>query len=275
MPLFSIVLAISGNDASRTRNFVAVLDCFRRQTFSRYELVVVEQCIGGQYHKELVEGRGYRYIPIYGEPFSLSWCWNLGTKNTSGPVLIYMVADCVFGEDFLDVMFANFNGCYAAGWSELISLNKPGTAEYFSQIPSKWSTMIEVLDVPEYKLRRNREPNIDGTFGVATIIDRWLVVEKLAGFNENFVNWGGEDVDFAHRARAATGVDPMIIDYRTMHLFHPWRLPGSDFQSKILFIATVRWPDEVSRRLLEANLGQLESRTEIDVSDLTAKVQSA
>lgn len=269
--IFSVVIGISGNDEDRIHNFDLVLDCFQRQRFfDAYELVVVEQCIHGRYHRNRVQDRGFQYVEISGEPFSLPWCFNVGFRKTTAPVMVYMGAGSVFGPDFLKTIYEGFNGCYAAGWNEIIYLNELGSQVYkhlSERQLNDWSQITEMFG-DRHKQRPNRHPAIGGCFGFAIVVDRWLVKHKLAGFNESFVNWGGDEVEFAQRARAITGMDPTIIPYRPIHLYHENRFPGDGFQSGPLYRASILNPHEVTSRLRLAGLGSEKGRRPIAVDDL-------
>ena len=122
--MISIIIGIMGNDEERLKNFDAMLDCFDAQDItSGYDITVVEQLFCDSdpvFHRDRVTERGHRYMIIQGQPFSLSWCFNVGAKQAEGDILMFMGAGLVFGKDFVRRMDSAYNGKYALGWDELM-----------------------------------------------------------------------------------------------------------------------------------------------------------
>ena len=273
-----VIAAIYGNEKDRERNFREFLECLANQTRDDFNVYIVEQYADRAYYRELVKNTyRYSYIAIQGEPFSLPWCFNVGIKQSDSDLLVFMGSGGVFGDKFIESMM-DFPDDYGVGWNELLYLNEIGTQEYISMrktmhyhnIEYPWNVLWDYCNKAEFKQRKNRAPLVGGSCGFAMIFKRSLISEKLGGFNENFVNWGGDEVDMAQRAKAATGIKVHSVPNNVIHLHHKSRLPRSDYQSNILYGTTVRKPLEVSALLLNADLGNPDHRTEIDVSDLVA-----
>ena len=48
----SVIMPTGGNDPQRNRNFNECLQCIKNQTFTDYEVIVVEQTLDGNFYKK-------------------------------------------------------------------------------------------------------------------------------------------------------------------------------------------------------------------------------
>jgi len=252
-----------GNCLYRKRGFIAVLEAIRRQSFSDYEVIVVEQYLREIFWDNVVGGTIAKYIPVKDDSsvfFCLPWCRNVGARAASGNVLVLLDADVVFGDDYFCRVVDSFDPGvgHMVGWSRCIYLNEQGSLEYLSGSVYRTNQAPQLIQIEAQVGFHNRE----GCGGVI-IFDKGFYFNVLGGYNENYFRWGREDKDAMYRARALTGKFN-FLEYDILHLYHPVkrkRRPGID----TLYRLTRSSPLEASSLLVAAELGKIEGRTLVDL----------
>ena len=255
--MLSIVVAISGNRADRSTNFLSLLGCINRQTFKDYELIVVEQSTDAQFYWRWLASTDVKYIPIQHGVFNLSWCYNVAARKASGDILVFLGGDVGFGNDYFESIANGFKPPYMAGWNSAIYLNPEGLGYYLNMgYTSEWE---------DSNVAFVASPECNSGYGLSTIFTKdffW----SLGGFNETYESWGGEDQDIHVRAREATGVD-IELPYTILHLFHGASLP-CDPEKDAILTATCQFPNLVTKKLLSVGMGQSDMPRKIPYLDL-------
>ena len=120
----SIILPTGGNDHLRNRNFNECLSAIKNQTFTDYEVIVVEQALDGNFYKRSNPIIPYKHIAIkdpQNRGFNLSWCRNVGAREANGELIVLMDSDFVFENNYFTVI-SQFAGEFAAGEKHTIGV---------------------------------------------------------------------------------------------------------------------------------------------------------
>lgn len=165
-------------------------------------------------NRQLAERLGvvYVYTPRTG-PWSRSRALNAGFAVSSGRLLVSTDADMVFSpESFERIISFSKNNENAALFLQCRDLPQGMDAEYVSQHPGEW----EELEVSS-QLRPRW-----GMGGMMAIPREGFL--SIRGFDERLHTYGGEDLDFAQRARRA-GYKTQWIDDPMVRMYHMWHTP--------------------------------------------------
>jgi len=257
--MLSVIIPIFGKDPSRFTNLTAVLDCIRKQTFRDFELIIVEQYIDSPLWSELSEdSQVSQYFSFKGDPFSNSWCRNIGSNMSSGDVLVHLGADTVFDTDYFDTIYNQFAPGleYSVGYNKLIHLSKLGKDYYLKD--KKYTTAWKK---PFYTVSRG--PGFHRSCGRSQLFDRTFFFDRLGGFNENYHTHGPDDKDTIFRAYSLVGRKFNKTLYTLLHLHHE-KFVELDLALVAEYKYTQRHPLEISQRLISEHLGDPTRRTVIN-----------
>lgn len=262
--MISVITSIYGNATERAVNFLNLLACVRRQDYSDYELIVVEQH-GSEapVWASAAELAGARYQAIQSPDFSWEWERNVGARMAKGDIFLFFDADIIFPDDYFRFVLDNFNSDFAVGWNRGIWLTKKGKEQYLRD--RKYKT--EWDEDCWYQIRGEDMQNL----GLSAVFRREFFWDVLGGWSENYWDKGRGDSDMHRRATVAAGDVAQPRDYRLpftiLHSFHDARKTQPP-EIEDVFSVTWAHPMEVSRRLVAAKLGKLESRTPIDLAGI-------
>lgn len=247
--MLSVVIPMGGEDAKgrRLRNLTETLGCIHRQTFTDYEVIIVEEVFNGNIIFE--DMNVDQYIQVEGDKNgNRSWTRNIGANVASGDRLLQMDGDILFETDYFQRIIDDKRPWFVA-WDTCFRLTKKGAEEF-------------TLDEDINKLFHNRDyaygaihPTDVGCAGFCNYFSRDFYFNKLGGYNENFFGWGGEDNDIALRARKIVG-RLQDFSYTIYHQPHEAREGGNNEFEK-----TKANPMVVTERLKKAKLGRLENPT--------------
>lgn len=265
-PLLSVIIPYCNKDKSRIPALNVTLDCLKAQDFMivdsdnnptkdrNFEVIFIEQAYKSDY--EPVDDRGiadkHIVIPHEGE-FNKSWLMNIGAREASTHILVYIDADMIFGKEYL--YFVNLwrmnthpNPRFFVGWDWIIKL------------PGK--------DEPIARMVRTTALTAGGCFWV----DKEFFWE-VGGMNENYFGYGGEDNDFWIRANCIMGrknlKNVLNAPYPMAHTYHDSAIPSPERFYPLN--RTIQHPDKVVERLKTTNLGNPKGPTKIKISDLILK----
>jgi glycosyltransferase involved in cell wall biosynthesis len=190
----SIILPTGGNDHLRNRNFNECLNCIRNQTFTDYEVIVVEQSLDNNFYKKNSSIIPYKHIGIkdpQNRGFNLSWCRNVGAKEAQGDLIVLMDSDFVFENNYFSVI-SEFQGEFAAGAETYYwcNMEDPTTdwlrTKDFNLFRKKGG---EARD-PVFKFRSMSR---GCGYGAILVYNKEWFWNSMGGYNENFFRYGWED----------------------------------------------------------------------------------
>ena len=136
-------------------------------------------------------------------PFSKSKLYNLGFKLVKTEYVWLLDADVLL--DFKKIIKKVSGQLLIMPFSSVISLNKEETDAVF--------------DKKELVLK-NYKPRLDSAFGKYSILLKSILYEKCGGFNESFLGWGWQDMDFVYN-RLGNYKPYKLKDCIGYHLWHP------------------------------------------------------
>lgn len=206
-PAISFIIGHRG--AGRVPHLLATLSSIAGQTaHAPVECVVVEQDEAPHLAGVLPAWVGHVHQrSAKGQPYSRSWAFNAGARVARAPLLVFHDNDMLLPADYAGEALR----IAAAGW-EVQNLKR-----FIFYMPAQETQAICAGGrdpaglTPELVVQ-----NLEG--GGSVVITR-SAFESIGGFNEAFVGWGGEDVEFWERA--ATRKSWAYAHLPLVHLWHP------------------------------------------------------
>ena len=190
----SIILPTGGNDHLRNRNFNECLSAIKNQTFTDYEVIVVEQTLDGNFYKRSNPIISYKHIGIKDQQnrgFNLSWCRNVGAREADGEIIVLMDSDFVFENNYFDIV-SQFNGEFAAGAETYYWCNTEGpTLEWLRN--KDFNIFRRKGGGPRDEVFQFRSMTRGCGYGAILVYNKSWFWETLGGYNENFFRYGWED----------------------------------------------------------------------------------
>lgn len=249
--MLSVIAAICGPDTMRMLNFQHFAACAQRQPGSDHEFIVVEQVIDSPVYGSILQLNGIecRYIQVRYPEFNRSWLFNIAAKAARGDLLMFMDADVAFGEDYFACVLSSAPETFALGWSRSVWLNQLGREQYVTGAGywPEWEdqSVARVLEA---------SPDPESCKGLSNVFNREFFFSELAGYNEAFSMWGGDDCEMILRAKAAARTWS-VVDYCLLHLYHEDRVRGEN--NLAAWYTTVADPEAVSQAMKSVPLGSL------------------
>lgn len=164
------------------------------------------------------------------EDFQLARCRNDGVRASTAPYLLFLDGDCLLPPEHVAHHLRRRRRGYVWGGyccrldratSERVSLEDVSQAAYLNWASNKERWRLRTLAVKSVLygwLGHPRKPRLyGGNIGI------WRSdYERLNGYDENFVGWGGEDDDLRIRlGQAGVRVRSILPWTHTYHLWHP------------------------------------------------------
>jgi predicted glycosyltransferase involved in capsule biosynthesis len=214
----SIILPIGG--VYKNQNFCECLYWIKKQTFTDYEIIIVEQNMDGSYY---YGGMGYQWYgirDIENRGYNLSWGRNKGVIEAKGDIVVLMDVDLIFNQNYFELI-SQMKTVFAAGAEYYIWGSQQITERYFQ------CKDINVFNENVHKLRSFGK--IYG-FGTCLCFNREWFLDVFGGYNESFAGWGWEDVSAAWRIEALlnkTDEEIERIPTEIIHLFHTHDISAS------------------------------------------------
>lgn len=249
-PDATIIVPFRERDPSRhrVRNLLACLHALNRQSHSRdrFRLVVIESDRQSRW-RELAEPLADTYLFAANPgPFNKSWVVNVGVVHAAGAAELICILD---GDIMVDESFIERN---------VERFERPGVQVHW---PARDVLFLDPVSTNIAIRRRclEKEPAIDPGLLRGVFLRHppggciWLrreLFHRVAGMDERFEGWGGEDRDFAFRLDRQGGLDR--FDDTLMHLAHP-RAPTRAADGKS-FWAGFHWASWPS----DAQIGRLD-----------------
>ena len=171
-----------------------------------------------------------RYTTHAHRGFQLARCRNDGVRASSAAYLLFLDGDCVIPTDHVEqhlkrrrrgVAWSGF--CYRLGKVESAGLDMSAVmrGDYLSMPSRSEIAKLRKLALKSRLYSWIRHPTKPRLFGGN--IGVWRSdYERVNGYDENFVGWGGEDDDLRMRLRrSGVRIHSILPWTRTYHLWHP------------------------------------------------------
>jgi predicted glycosyltransferase involved in capsule biosynthesis len=149
-------------------------------SFSNVEIILVEQ----DKHSKISElNLDCKHIFIKSnQPFNRSWAFNVGTKRAKSNIIVFADSDLVMKpQDFVNGVKALESYEMVSPYNSVIDLTQEESNLPFDKMIS--------IDRPGRGETDHQKIQLAG--GIS--IFRKSAIEKIAGWNESFLGWGGED----------------------------------------------------------------------------------
>ena len=210
-PDLSVVIPFRRRGEDTLRNLEATIKSLNTQTLGRhrYEVVLVEAAPSPDVSKN--PPRGCRTVFAYC-PHSLfpkSWAMNVGFRHSAGRVLVFHDADITAPPRMLELVLRKIApGSPVVKPAYIVrDLNRAATAQIHK---------LGIEAIGGLSLDDQRPRNAPGG-SIAMTREHF---EKLKGFNQEFIGWGGEDDEFLLRVQAIGKADPPNLNCELHHLWH-------------------------------------------------------
>jgi glycosyltransferase involved in cell wall biosynthesis len=220
----SVVIPVAGKNYFRDRNFKECLRAIRNQTHKDYEIIVVEQSLDNRFYKD--QSSEYKLVQIkdpYNRGFNLSWCRNVGARNSLGDKIILMDADMVFEEKYFEAVIEN-KSPFAGGANYYYWLRDEFPT---NELISSWnfeSTYKNGGDDPNGLVFKFETFTRGCGFGAVLVFERKWYFESFGGYCENFFRYGWEDKAGIEVIKNVLGInndsDLPKVNYKIVHLGH-------------------------------------------------------
>ena len=171
--------------------------------------------------EELAKELGIQYVYTETDgPWSRSRALNAGFAVSKGDILVSTDADMVFSpksfERIVEVAKSNPNSAF---FLQCRDLPEHMTDGWVDENPDAWAEM-------EAASRLRPRWGMGGMMAISRV-----GFEAIRGFDERLHTYGGEDLDFAQRARRA-GFKTMWIEDPQVRMYHMWHPPTAKVVAK-------------------------------------------
>ena len=203
IPSMSVIIPFRGND--RGRAIKAVVENVRCQLFPNLEIVVVEQDEVSRLDPIEIYPAKLLHCPNEpGRQFCKAAAFNMGVMNASSNFILLHDADMVVQINYAQLIYDKLLISEACHMGKDVAYFNPTATEqiYQSRVLPKDAGCERTVSYFE-----------GGSLGVHKD-----VYERVGGFNEDFIGYGGEDCCFFRRLKSLSKFD----DERTVTLFHLW-----------------------------------------------------
>ncbi len=212
--------------AGRHVHLVRVLDALRCQTRPPDDIVVVELGQPGDLHRHVQPpARLVAHPPAYeGGPLALAGGRNTAAAATRAQRLVFLDVDCIPSSDLVerydDVLLAA-PGAIACG--PVRYLRQHWHRQLAGQAPSSEELEARSDHHPARPARRggielNDDHDLFWSLSFGVTRSTW---QRIGGFDDSYVGYGGEDTDFAMRARHHGVPLAWFGGGATYHQWHP------------------------------------------------------
>ena len=269
--MISVIIPIAGSNHKQNLN--TLLHFLKRQTYKKFETILVEQVCNPEavlFDKAPVD----KYISVYdpvNKYVNINWQKNVGAKLAFGRVYLFLDADIVFEDTYLEevIRYVKQKAWFVA-WKYLFYCSQ----EESDLIRQSGSVCIIPKKQPEYPAPAN-------AMGGSVCMTKSFYLNKLHGLNESYCGWGGDDNDTGCRATKADGALNILSDQKIYHLEH--EMVNKEFPQHIAKIQTKNisrqwnltelYPIRVTSLLSVNNIGQLDGPFIIDADKMFEKIR--
>lgn len=257
----SIILPAGGNDPLRNRNFDECLLSIKSQSFTDYEVIVVEQSMDGNFYKKTNSILNYKHVPIkdpQNRGFNLSWCRNVGAREAQGDIIVLMDSDFVFENNYFSII-NEFKGEFAAG----------AETYYWCNTEEPTTDWLRTRDFNIFRNRGgdHRDPVFKFRsmtrgcgYGAILIYNKDWFWNVMGGYNENFFRYGWEDKATTEMIKSLLERDDesmLRIPSEAAHLNHRAKDPRNmNINEKLFYHFTSMDQKILSDRIKEIGVGK-------------------
>jgi hypothetical protein len=203
-PELSVIIPISGRE--RLPLFHTVLACFNGQDYRNFEIVVVGDLEDTDVAGLPLNSIHVPFMPRRNGPFCKSMLFNAGVDAARAPFVLLHDADIVVPDTYVGTTVQHLQN----GWDAIQPIR---FLFYFDRHDSN-RLMAATQFVAPSAIADVRQNFAGGSLAVRT-----NTFKHIGGFDEQFIGWGGEDVEFLDRVKTTRlfsgGHAPAI------HLWHP------------------------------------------------------
>lgn len=230
--MISVIIPTAGNNPERIINLQETLQCLRNQSYSDWELIIVEQSLDGNFYNDQIPCD--QYIPIQdpeNRGFNLGWVNNVGAGVAKGNRLVIMNGDIVFADGLLESV-ANFKGApFFIASTYTIWTTRKQKEEFLKS--RDLTALLDISDVPE-------SPFLDiWATNLAIAYDRDWYLNTFGGYLENFFRWGWEEIEAVNRILNILEIRNSELEQikgtGIAHLFHTNRDQRSHMKNRKIF----------------------------------------
>ena len=257
----SIILPTGGSDHLRNRNFNECLTCIKNQTFTDYEVIVVEQSLDNNFYKQSNSIIPYKHIGIsdpQNRGFNLSWCRNVGAREAQGEIIVLMDSDFVFENNYFQVI-SEFKGEFAAGAETYYWCNaEDPTSDWLMN--KDFNSFRKKGAGPRDPVFKFRSMSRGCGYGAILVYNKEWFWNTMGGYNENFFRYGWEDKATTEMIKSLLSKDDesmFRIQYEAAHLNHRSKdVRNININESLFNKFTSMDQFELSNRIKEANVGK-------------------
>lgn len=209
------VLPFRSADAHRLSNLRAVL-CHIRLLLPAIKITVVEQATVPTSESLLNEVTAQHITFEDDGPFNKSKLINIGVSNVAADIVLVCDADMILSKEslFRSIDAVSTQVDFVRPFSSLIDLDEQQTSVYNTtgSLPSEPKD-----DESNDRSHLNERLCLAG----GAFLIRKSIFDKVSGFDERFLGWGGEDDAFSMKVRNETNRAVIARDSLAWHLWHP------------------------------------------------------
>lgn len=205
-----VTFVIGHRGVDRLPLLLATLESIAGQKNVSIECLVVEQDSQNRIGAELPSWVRHIHTPppAADMPYCRSWTFNVGARNARGAVLVLHDNDMVVPADYTARLLEHVVDGY-----EAVNLKRFGFYLSEKHTDSVLSGRAGLTDQPPQSIVQNLE-------GGGSVAITRAAYERIGGFDESFVGWGGEDNEFWERAQTLR-----VWPYAYMPIVHLWHAP--------------------------------------------------
>lgn len=232
-PVISVVIPFGGKDSSRERNLLQCLLCLSEQTLKNFEIIIVEQSLDGNYYQEWVKDKGIRWIGIsdpLNRGFNLSWCRNVGVRESNGKKVVLLDSDMCFESEYLQKVLES-NSVFSLGAKLYHWIRKEDVTSIYIRDRDFKRMYIHSEGGQTDDVHRFFSIDRDNGSGASLVFDKKWYLDSFGGYCEDFFRYGWEDKAGIEVIKKILNIKTKeeldVIEYDMIHLSHG----GKDYKN--------------------------------------------
>lgn len=207
--VIDVTFIIGHRGRERLPLLLATLSSIANQSCGNLECIIVEESFDKEVERDLPDW--VKYIHLFADskdqPYNRSRTFNAGASAARGKLFVFHDNDMLVPTCYADELLEHLGRGY-----EVINLKR----FIFYLTKSHTEKVIDsgriTFQSPEFVLQ-----NLTGGGSLAIEKDAYY---RIGGFDEGFVGWGGEDVEFWDRAQTLN-----VNNYGYLPIIHLWHAP--------------------------------------------------
>lgn len=246
-----------GASEYRLKNLIKVLS-WHAQTHS-YPIVLVEQDKSSQLLDINFPGRVSHIFVRNAGPFNKAWGLNIGAASCRSEKLIFTDADNLMHKSLkeaVDLCCPVYH--FVKPYRQFIDLSQEQT----DYILDESSTESVDFSRPDWFAQRENRGETFSLCSGTFIISRDLF-DKLGGWDERFLGWGGEDDALSYKLQRMQPPSLGLSDNCVFHLWHP-KAPVDEFHYLKNLEVLARYKTYTNNQLLWMSELQRQGKASVD-----------